>query len=196
MTWLRSLACALGLLVVIVTVLPQRAPAQPADDFLVAPGERIGPYRLGAPYSFFVEAWGDNDLGAGRERQHCPGQRFAWTVKPMGYIADFWEEKAVWVGIYSSAHLDNPERDTLASKYQTAKRVRLGSSFDDVRRAYGKPDQEGTVIGLTYWYYRIGLRLLIRSASAWRESKAVEIDVVPPGTVLNEHALLLCPPVR
>ncbi|MDI6771180.1 MAG: hypothetical protein QME77_01150 [bacterium] len=180
---------------VIVTVQSQKAPAQPSDDFLVVPGERIGPYRLGAPYSFFMEAWGDNDLGAGRERQHCPGQRFAWTVKPMGYTAEFWKDVAVWVGIFSAAHPYYPERDALASKYRTDKGVRLRSSFLDVSRAYGKPDREGRVIGLTYWYFgRTGLRLLLSRGEG--EGKVVEIDVVPSGTVLNEHALLPCPPVR
>jgi len=177
-----------------VSILPPSATAQVPDDFLIVPGQRIGPYRLGAPYAFFVEAWGDNDLGAGRERQWCPGQRFAWTVKPMGYIAEFWKDVAVWVGIYSPSHPNYPERDALASRYRTEKGVRLGSAFSAVERAHGKPDQEGRVVGWTFWYYKSGLRLLFVRGE-YGEGKAVEIDVMPAGTVLTNRALLPCPPI-
>lgn len=86
--------------VVILAFLLAASPAvsQVADDKLIVPGERIGPHRLGAPYGFFDAAWGENNLG-GREQRYCPGIRTAWTVKPMGYNAFFWQDVAIWVGI-------------------------------------------------------------------------------------------------
>lgn len=193
MGWLKVLSLVLALTVVLNLSAVRSGAAPPDDDFRIVPGERIGPYRLGGPHSFFAETWGDNDLGAGRERQHCPGQKYAWTVKPMGYIAEFWKDRAVKVGVYSSAHPYYPERDPLASKYRTDKGVQLGSTYAEVRRGYGNPQQEGRTTGSTYWYYRIGMRLLLSRAGG--DGKATQIDVVPPGTVLTEQGMLPCPPV-
>jgi hypothetical protein len=193
MGWFKTFSLILVLTGVLSWGTVRGALARLDDDSRIVPGERIGPYRLGAAYAVFIEAWGENDLGAGRERQHCPGQKFAWTVKPTGFNAEFWKDRAVWVGVFSSAHLNYPERDALASKYRTDKGVRLSSSLADVRRAYGTPHQEGRVIGTTFWHYKTGLRLLLRRVEG--EEKAIQIDVVPPGTILTEHALLPCPPV-
>lgn len=56
------------------------------EDYLIVPGERIGPYRLGETRSRFVDAWGDEDL--------LPGHRdlvreWMFAVKPFGFGVAF-----------------------------------------------------------------------------------------------------------